>query len=171
MTATEPRIYVACLAAYNNGKLHGRWIDATLGADHIQDEINAMLAESPEPGAEEWAVHDYDGMPSMGEHPNLEAVAKYAECYEKHGEAWKVWVDNDPNHNTEESDFEEQYLGEFDSLEDYAANFLERTGGLEGAPDLLKTYFDFAAYGRDMELGGDIWTHEKNGRLFVFRND
>lgn len=23
-----PRIYVACLAAYNNGSLHGRWIDA-----------------------------------------------------------------------------------------------------------------------------------------------
>ncbi|HCJ18704.1 MAG TPA: antirestriction protein ArdA, partial [Hyphomonas sp.] len=23
---TRPRIYVACLAAYNNGCLHGRWI-------------------------------------------------------------------------------------------------------------------------------------------------
>jgi antirestriction protein len=28
---TEPRIYVACLAAYNNGNLHGAWIDATQG--------------------------------------------------------------------------------------------------------------------------------------------
>ena len=27
-TNTEPRIYVACLAAYNNGILHGAWIDA-----------------------------------------------------------------------------------------------------------------------------------------------
>ena len=24
-----PRIYVACLAAYNNGILHGAWIEAT----------------------------------------------------------------------------------------------------------------------------------------------
>jgi Antirestriction protein (ArdA) len=28
---TEPRIYVACLAAYNNGYLHGAWIDAIQG--------------------------------------------------------------------------------------------------------------------------------------------
>ena len=28
-TLDTPRIYVACLAAYNNGRLHGRWIDAT----------------------------------------------------------------------------------------------------------------------------------------------
>jgi Antirestriction protein (ArdA) len=27
----EYRIYVACLAAYNNGYLHGKWIDATRG--------------------------------------------------------------------------------------------------------------------------------------------
>ena len=25
---SNPRIYVACLAAYNNGYLHGAWIDA-----------------------------------------------------------------------------------------------------------------------------------------------
>lgn len=25
---TKPRIYAACLAAYNSGYLHGAWIDA-----------------------------------------------------------------------------------------------------------------------------------------------
>ena len=39
----EIRIYVACLAAYNNGKLHGVWIDATDDIDDIQDQINDML--------------------------------------------------------------------------------------------------------------------------------
>ena len=42
----EIRIYVADLAAYNNGKLHGVWIDATQDLDAIQDQINAMLADS-----------------------------------------------------------------------------------------------------------------------------
>lgn len=42
---------MACLAAYNNGKLHGCWIDA------IQDQINSMLASSPEEDAEEYAIH------------------------------------------------------------------------------------------------------------------
>ena len=42
---TNPiRIYVACLAAYNNGHLHGRWIDATHGENHIHTQVKAMLA-------------------------------------------------------------------------------------------------------------------------------
>lgn len=28
-SGNTPRIYAACLAAYNSGRLHGRWIDAT----------------------------------------------------------------------------------------------------------------------------------------------
>jgi antirestriction protein len=51
-TTTTPRIYVACLAAYNNGELHGEWIDADQSADAIRKEINKMLATSPEPNAE-----------------------------------------------------------------------------------------------------------------------
>lgn len=48
----RPRIYVACLAVYNNGRLHGRWIDAT-APDEIWREVSAMLRASPEPDAEE----------------------------------------------------------------------------------------------------------------------
>ena len=40
------RIYVACLAAYNNGHLHGRWIEVTDEAAIWQD-VQAMLAASP----------------------------------------------------------------------------------------------------------------------------
>ena len=32
-TTTTPKIYVACLASYNAGILHGRWIDADQDAD------------------------------------------------------------------------------------------------------------------------------------------
>ena len=42
----RPRIYVACLAAYNDGRLHGRWIAATT-ADEIRTQVRAMLAASP----------------------------------------------------------------------------------------------------------------------------
>ena len=42
MYLLSPQIYIACLAAYNNGKLHGVWIDATQDVDHIWEEINAI---------------------------------------------------------------------------------------------------------------------------------
>ncbi|MGF6599815.1 antirestriction protein [Paraburkholderia sp. GAS448] len=46
----ERRIYVACLASYNSGILHGEWIDTEgKDADDIQDEVNAMLRASPCP--------------------------------------------------------------------------------------------------------------------------
>jgi len=51
-----PRVYVACLAAYNNGRLHGAWIEVTK-PDVIMEHVRAMLAASPEPNAEEWAIH------------------------------------------------------------------------------------------------------------------
>jgi antirestriction protein len=47
-----PRIYVADLGAYNNGILHGCWIDADQDADDIGTEITAMLRDSPCPNVE-----------------------------------------------------------------------------------------------------------------------
>lgn len=46
--STEARIYVACLASYNSGKLHGTWIDV-VDVEAMQEEIHAVLASSPEP--------------------------------------------------------------------------------------------------------------------------
>ena len=55
------RIYVACLAAYNNGHLHGEWIEVTDEAS-IWEAVQAMLFTSPiEEDTEEWAIHDYEG--------------------------------------------------------------------------------------------------------------
>ena len=72
---TTPSIYAACLASYNAGRLHGVWIDATQGIDHIDAEIRIMLSESFELDAEEWAIHDYENMPPQGEYPDLEQIA------------------------------------------------------------------------------------------------
>lgn len=45
-----PRIYVADLAAYNAGILHGVWVELDgKDEDEIQSEIDAMLRASPEP--------------------------------------------------------------------------------------------------------------------------
>ena len=57
----DPRIYVASLSDYNNGHLHGRWIAAAQAPERIYEEIHQMLATSPTLGAEEWAIHDYEG--------------------------------------------------------------------------------------------------------------
>lgn len=40
------RFYAACLASYNNGVLHGAWIDAESDVDAMQEQVNAMLRKS-----------------------------------------------------------------------------------------------------------------------------
>jgi antirestriction protein len=47
---SDLRIYVACLASYNSGVLHGEWIDCEgKDADELQEEVNAILRSSPHP--------------------------------------------------------------------------------------------------------------------------
>ena len=47
---------------------------------------------------------------------------------------------------------EENFIGVFSSLEDWAYELLEDTGELQQLPDHLRPYFDVKAYARDMEL-------------------
>ena len=56
--SAEIRIYVADLAAYNTGKLHGVWIDATLEIEEIKVAIQKMLDTSPINNPEEYSIHD-----------------------------------------------------------------------------------------------------------------
>lgn len=83
-----PQIYVACLAAYNNGILHGEWIDATQDANTIYDEIHEMLAKSPIEDAEEFAIHDFEGFggAQISEYDSINDVAELASFIMKHGE-------------------------------------------------------------------------------------
>lgn len=66
MPAVRPAIYVATLNDYNNGILHGAWIDSTLPAAAIELAIAEIVATSPttlktgEP-AEDWAILDHEG--------------------------------------------------------------------------------------------------------------
>jgi len=85
--ANTPRIYVASLADYNAGRLHGCWIDANQSADAIREEIAQMLADSEEFIAEEWAIHDYERFGDLGlsEYEDIELVAQVAFEITQHG--------------------------------------------------------------------------------------
>ena len=78
------KVYIACLAAYNSGTLHGEWIEPSSDVEELSEQIKAILKKSPAPDAEEWAFHSYDDFPNMGEYPNLEDVCKWMELAEEY---------------------------------------------------------------------------------------
>lgn len=166
---TSPRIYVACLAAYNAGILHGCWIDADQDADAIQAEVRAMLAGSPVPDAEEWAIHDYEGFGGvrLSESESFETVGQIAAFIEKHE---KVGLAVLGHYSGDLEDAEralQDYIGTYASLADYAESTMD---GVE-IPASIAPYVDYEGMGRDMEMNGHIFTVELgHDEVLVFLN-
>ena len=163
------RIYVACLAAYNNGHLHGVWIDATQGESHIWEQTRAMLKGSPIPNAEEWAIHDYEGFEGapIGEYTAFEIVETRAQFVEEHGElGGKILAECDCDMQEAER-YLEHYQGEYDSLADYARQSIESSGST--IPENLAPYIDYERMGEDFRLSGDItFLRASPNRLHIF---
>ena len=170
--ADTPRIYVACLAAYNGGRLHGEWIDADQGADEIREAIKGMLSRSPEPGAEEWAIHDHENFQGIqiGESTSVDNVAAIAELLRDHESAGAIAYNHFSDLDEARKALAEQYYGEWSSLADWAEDHLEDTGGLENVPESLRSYIDFARWARDLEMSGDIFSVEVDSRVHIFSN-
>lgn len=129
-----PAVYVACLAAYNNGTLHGRWVDLGIAstAEEIQACIAHVLATSPEPGAEEYAIHDHQGLPEclQGEWPDWEQVEAYLEArYSLHEtERSAHLIACNINHRVlDEQEFSESFCGFWERPEDFAQEQAEQT--------------------------------------------
>lgn len=152
------RIYVACLAAYNNGHLHGAWIDAGRGEDYLWEQTRAMLKSSPIPNAEEWAIHDYEGFQgaALGEYTSFETIDQYAQFIESHGELGGKILADCAGIVTDAQDKLDSYIGQYDSVEDYAREYIEQT--LTEIPPSLEPYIDYNAMGRDMEINGQVST-------------
>lgn len=165
------RIYVACLAAYNNGCLHGAWIDADQDAEQIRDEIAAMLARSPIEDAEEYAIHDYEGFEgvSISEYAGIDSVARMAAFIAEHGALGAGLLEHfGGDMDQAETALQDCYHGQFASLADYMEELT-----IEGVtiPEALRYYVDWQGMARDAEMAGDLFTIEAaHGEVHVFSN-
>ena len=178
MASSTPRVYLADLAAYNNGHLHGVWVDATDSTD-IQAAADKLIESSPVEGAEEVVVHDYDGFGSviasrLGETGDWDKVAEIAELIADKGlelvEAVMGQGVTGDDADSIKDYIDENYQGVYKNLEDYAYRFHEDMGDLP-KDEWFANYIDWEAVGRDLELGGDVWTHEVGyGKVHVFWN-
>lgn len=140
-----PRIYVASLADYNAGRLHGVWIDATDDIGDIWAQVHKMLEKSAEPGAEEFAIHDHDGFwpAQIGEYEPLDTVHQIAVGIQQHGRAFAHWIAiAEPEDRLDENLFEERFRGHWPSMREYAGEVLDEIFDAyeEGIPEGLRPY-------------------------------
>ena len=163
-----PKIYVACLSSYNAGRLYGKWIVPANNEIELAEQIKEVLKKSPMPDAEEWAIHDYDEFPNLGEYPTFENIVNCQVAIEEHGidvvngflENWQV---------EDLSSIDDAYFGEYNSFSEFAEQLAEDTILID-CPEHIKNYFDYEKWERDLSY--DYHEAEsKNGNTIIFNSN
>jgi antirestriction protein len=207
------QIYIACLASYNNGTLHGKWIDATSDVDEMQEDVDTLLRSSKYPNvmvecpacggvcrvgacstckgsgvcrlgtcstckssgevpsAEEFAIHDFDGIPNLGEYCGLQAVADYVEFVEAHDsfeadEIKAVLDDCCGDLDLARERLEDGYCGTFARFQDFADEYVDDCILPDVENETAQRYFDYDSFARDLEI--DMHTIDTPVGVMVF---
>lgn len=151
------QIYVACLAAYNNGHLHGAWIPC-IDEDQMNEDIKKLLASSPVHGAEEWVIGDHEGLGAISEYESVAAVMERVEFInEVENEALAQELLNYHGGNIADAiNLYENFYGSYDSPEDFARSMAEDTGDLANVSSWLQYHIDWESVARDLLCDGYI---------------
>ena len=169
-TVSEIRIYVACLAAYNNGILHGRWIDADQDAEDINNAIRDMLKASPIENAEEFAIHDHEGFEGVevSEYCGIDRVAELAGFIAEHGTLSGELINHYGGDLDEaQTAINDNYHGVFKSVAEFAEELTEQTTDI---PENLSFYIDYEAMARDLEINDVLAFETGGGQVHIFWN-
>lgn len=164
------RIYVGTYAKYNAGSIAGAWLNVEdySDKDSFLEACRELHKDEADP---ELMFQDFEGFPKgfYAESSIDEGLWDWLDLDEDDRELLEVYQE----HVDQSGDIDQArdaYAGKANSEADWAAEWLEETGGLEDVPDHLKNYIDFEAYARDARLGGDVVFARHNGNLWVFYN-
>lgn len=176
------RVWIGCLACYNEGRLAGEWFNA-IDADAINiEDVCHFGTDAAEQGHEEMWVMDLDetfgwldGECSPHEAQAVAETLESIEAAHDDPEVVLAWADHmgvrsevirDRYDGSQEREFADAYRGTYDNWMDYVYNYVEDTAMLHGVDETLANYFDYEAFGRDLRF--DHFTERTSNGLAVF---
>lgn len=151
------KIFISNLRKYNEGQIIGEWVSLPCeGLEEVLDKISNN-------GNDELFISDYETDLSslkIGEYEDILQLNEIAEeikgMYDDEIIALQAYLEE---YNMEQA-LEEVRQGNYriyyncDNMEDVACQVVNDCGLLDGAPEELKVYFDYEAYGRDLDIEG-----------------
>ena len=148
---SQPAVYCGTYGKYNEGSIRGAWIDLTLVKN--EEEFYTICRELHQDEQDpEFMFQDWQSIPdryisesgiNSDYFDYLETIANMSETM---AEAYECFINDGHDANK----FEDAYMGEYDSEQDYAEQLLEETGEINEIPQHLRYYFDYEAYARDL---------------------
>ena len=152
------KIYVTNLKKYNEGALVGEWLN--LPCEDIKSVINKISND----GADELFITDYESEVEgieVGEYDNIETLDSIMQEVDNLTDsellAFQAYL---LNGSSLDEALEKATGGNYtiyydcDNMEDVAYEAVNDCGLLDGVPETIKRYFDYEAYGRDMNING-----------------
>lgn len=135
----SPKIYVADLEAYNNGKLSGVWLDLMDydDADELMGAIQDFLKTT---GGEEYAIHDVENIPSrmyseyMGQR-DFEELYEMIDLAKDNDLPLEVVFQVVSQYSPSAVD---EFVGKYDSADDFAQELVDDIG--------IQSFTDFERY-------------------------
>ena len=174
------KIYLTNLGKYNEGELIGEWVDLPATDDELE-EVKTRIGISDEPDEngmyyEEYFITDYenDYGYKVDEYESLDDLNEIAEQLEDLDEEQKEAV----------AVYTEQYGGDINEavktvtngdysiyyncgdMADVAYEVVQECGYLDQMPENLRNYFDYEAFGRDLDIEGNFFY--SNGNYYEF---
>lgn len=172
---STPRVYVGTYGAYNNGNLHGAWLNLDdycdiYGFNEAVNELHA--AEIAIYGEIEPMFQDHEGIPDKyicESHLSPAVWDEWVSLDDDDKEVLELFLDNCNQYGTLEQ-ARDAYMGRADSKADWAEEFLSDTGLMDSIPEHLRCYFDFEKYACDVGISDVTFVHHLGG-VWVFSNN
>lgn len=177
----EIRGYIANLGKYNEGELVGEWVTFPVDEDEWNETLERIgISDEPDEQGriyEEYFFSDWDcGCDfGFGEYEDVDRINEIAEqvdrlnSYEE--EELEAMIDDgyDPEEALDAiADGDVLFYFGCKNMEDVAYQFVEESGMLAGVDDTIARYFDYEAYGRDLEIEGTFLPTE-TGYIEIIR--
>ena len=169
------RIYLTNLGKYNEGMLVGEWVDLPVSEEELE-KVFKRIGINDE--YEEYFITDYesdiDGV-KVGEYENIDDLNELAEALEdldsEEENALSVMLEDgctfeEALEKIKDRDYMVYY--NCDSMEDVAYQVVEESGLLDGVPEKVARYFNYEAYGRDLEIEGTFY-QINNAYIEIFK--
>lgn len=160
------KIFISNLKEYNNGKIIGEWV--SLPCEGLEEVLHKISNN----GNDELFISDYETDISnlkISEYDDILQLNEIAEEIDNLSDdeviALQAYLEQ---YNDIEQALEEVRQGNYtiyydcDDMSDVAYQVVNESGLLDGVPETIKRYFDYEAYGRDIDIEGTFIQVDNN---------
>lgn len=167
----DMKVWVGCLACYNEGRLVGEWLDALQAGEYVpchragHEECWCFATDTPwitgecSPSEAQAIAEAIEALP---DHLDRDAVLAYVSGVMGYEDVRALLRGVEP---FDVSRFEDAYRGEFEITREYTDELFDDLYAHE-LTDSLRNYIDYEAWNRDVMM--DHTAVSVGGKLYIF---